>query len=250
MRRILLIDLFLLAVCLVLGYTLGLTWMNGARWEAEVSLPEVASSGEGGEELPPLAERRTAELEVYKVIGSKNIFRPERKEWTPPPPKPKPKEKPKPKPAAAQPEPTPLPKPVLLGVILSGDKRIAIMQGHRREEVQFKHPRLRSRRWRPRERIVQEPVGRYEVGDTISEAQIVEILEDKVVLERDGERFEVALGAETKAEPEKVRPRPVKRPFVLPSQPQAEMGIPGFKEEETQRPPRRRFPRRRFVPRR
>jgi hypothetical protein len=159
---------------------------------------------------------------AYDVIGRQNVFRPQRREWTPPPPPPaSPKPVPEVKKEPEPPTPPPLPDPAVMGIIVEENgERIAIMQGHRREEIAVRS----RRRGRIPVRIVADKVGTYHEGDTISEAVIVEIQEDKVIIERDGERIELALGnkAAERTRPSSARksrptPSPYKHPGVSPS---------------------------------
>ncbi len=179
-----------------------------------------------------------ASLASYDIIGKKNVFRPQRKEWTAPPPPKRVKrvKKVKSKPAPPPPDlPPPLPNPAVMGIIVEDDgTRIAIMQGHKREDVVVRSfsRRKTRRRQKPRSRIVADKIGTYHVGDSISEAVIVAIEPNKVVIERDGKEIELILGEKSSEDrsPPAIR-KSVKKPkaaspYLQPDFPIGEDAIP------------------------
>jgi hypothetical protein len=201
-KKPMLINSGLLIILGMLSYNLSQMWLsfyNPSGFDELAKKPEIT--------IPSADKNNTGEprrdsLKMYNVIGEKNVFLPQRQEWTPPPvvaapskPGPVPDKEPEP-----PPPPTPLPNPTLMGIIMEEDgEKIAIMQGHHREEVEARAttPSRFSRRIAPRaipDRIVADRIKNYHEGDTISEAVIVEIHEDKVILDRDGERIEILIG--------------------------------------------------------
>ncbi len=189
----------LISVCIIyLGVNLKQVWSTASNLKLEAVPPPAHKQNKPEKEDGKKVSKKIAAFSSYKIIGDKNMFRPERREWTappaPPPPPPLPVAKiVKPPPP---PPPPPLPEPTLLGIIIDEDSKIALMQGHTREEIvtpqrrTFRNPRFRAPK---RYNIKQEPMGRYHVGDTISEANIIKILNDRVVLERDGAVFQILL---------------------------------------------------------
>lgn len=150
----------------------------------------------------------------YSPIVEKNLFRPEREEWQPPPP---PEEEEVDLQQSSQypqfpgnPQQQEIKKPELYGVIIIGDSRkYAIMQGWKRGEPKERTRKVRVGNGQIREvplppvpgKLEQENVDAYRVGDYVSEAQVVEIMPEKVIMEdEDGMRYELLLREPTKLE--------------------------------------------------
>ncbi|MGA1871656.1 MAG: hypothetical protein ACMUJM_24270 [bacterium] len=92
-----------------------------------------------------------------------------------------------------------LPIPTLSGIVIIGNnKKYAFMQGHRREEVKT-HTKINNKtgaRETPRIarfQIQQDKLKSYHIGDKISEYQIIDILDDMVILEKNGMTKELLL---------------------------------------------------------
>ncbi|MGA1866996.1 MAG: hypothetical protein ACMUJM_00465 [bacterium] len=137
----------------------------------------------------------------YALIADKDLFRPEREEWYPPPP---------PEEMGEELEVSSsiygrgrnlqeLPKPTLSGIVIIGEnKKYAIMQGHVREEVEIPEnakgkSRIRRPPRQPRLRIKQDKAKPYHIGDEVSEYQIVDILANAVIIEKNGVKEELLL---------------------------------------------------------
>jgi hypothetical protein len=184
--------------------------INGVAQQPEVKENLLHNEKKGAPQL--------ASLSSYDVIGKQNVFRPERREWKPPPSPPPASKKPAPR-ARKEPEPLappPLPDPALMGIILEEDgEKLAIMQGHRREKavVATRRGRRGVRRNIP-DRIVADRVRTYHEGDTISEGVILEIQEDKVIIEKEGRKIEIAIG--NKSSEKVVAPSPKKKKSSYP----------------------------------
>jgi len=170
--------------------------------------------GKGVNDWRPLLNVEKNSIEKYSTVSSKNLFRPDRKEWKPPPPPPpKPPEKKEEKEEeeeAPKPELPDLPSPFLYGIVIAGkDKRMAIMRGYKQPDVKplfAATPRFMGRvsisgvrRKIPRpvrkvRPILDKKSSVYGIGDYISGAKIVSIEKDLVTLERDnGTSIEVKL---------------------------------------------------------
>jgi hypothetical protein len=101
-------------------------------------------------------------------------------------------------------------RPELYGVIIIGDsKKYAIMQGWTRGEPKERTRKIRLGNGQIREvpmppipgKLEKEKVDAYRIGDYISEAQIVEIMPEKVIMEEDdGMRYELLLREAAKLE--------------------------------------------------
>ncbi len=173
-----------------------ISYLKSRELSGIVNDAEIVEASVGGAEK---AKVKQVSLKDYAVIGKQNVFRPQRQEWTAPPPVPVKPKAPEVIPKDPEPlPPVPLPDPAVMGIILEEDgERIAIMQGHRREKVEISASSRRRRRRAPRQmpdRIVADRMKTYHEGDTISEAVILEIQENKVIIERDGEKIELVLG--------------------------------------------------------
>jgi len=175
---------------------------------------EVAQKPEGMVQKEDEPDYMPSSRMSYAPIVEKDLFRPEREEWQPPPP---PEEEeveekqssPYPQ-YPGQPPQAEIKKPTLHGVIIIGEsKKYAIMQGWTREEQKERTRKIPLGGGQFREiplpplpgQMKQDKINAYRVGDYISEAQLVDILPEKVVLEQeDGERYEILLREPTKLE--------------------------------------------------
>jgi len=213
-RKIFWINAGLCVIVLLLSYNLYQIWSQVAvdiksppgRVEEVQRAETPYSSEDDGPDYTPSSRMS------YAPIIEKDLFRPEREEWQPPPP---PEEEetevkqaaPFPQYPGQPPQPE-MKKPDLFGIIIIGEsKRYAIMQGWGREEQQERTRKIRLADGQIREvplpmmpgQLKQDKVNAYRIGDYISEAQLVEIQSDKVVMERDdGERYEILLREPTK----------------------------------------------------
>ena len=213
-RKIFLINAGLLVIVLLLSYNLYKIWSKVAvdiksppGPVQEMQRPDLSYSAEDvGPDYAPSSRMS------YAPIIERDLFRPEREEWQPPPP---PEEEetevkqaaPFPQYPGQPPQPE-MKKPDLFGIIIIGEsKRYAIMQGWGREEQQERTRKIRLADGQIREvplptlpgQLKQDKVTAYRIGDYISEAQLVDIQSDKVVLEKDdGERYEILLREPTK----------------------------------------------------
>ncbi len=195
MRKTFLLNLLFTIAIVYLALNLNQIWGPSPPPSLQIKALPQAQPAKVKKSAAKKAGKTVAALSSYKVIGQRNLFRPQRKEWTPPPPPPPPPRKPKkkePPPLPPPPPPDPLPEPTVLGIIIRKDDKVALMQGHKREEISSparrSSRRSSSKRYTTpkRYRIIQEPMGRYHVGDTISEGRIIKILRERVVLEREG----------------------------------------------------------------
>ncbi len=182
-KNVTLLNLLLFTLIGGLCYNLKQIWADFPL-QTDTLISEAAGSSQTDAwRLKERAKTRKPALREYAIVATANIFRPERTEWTPPPPPPPPPP-PKPKLLKKKPPealPPPLPDPQLMGIVIEENERMAIMRGHKREEIKLgKVSRRRSRRKLP-SRIVKEPIKSYRVGEEISDAKIVEILETKVI---------------------------------------------------------------------
>ncbi len=173
-----------------------LSYSKSREFSGPVKDTEIAEASTS--EVKSIKARRIS-LKDYAVIGKQNVFRPQRREWTAPPPVPVKSKPPAVIKKVLEPlPPAPLPDPAVMGIIMEEDgERIAIMQGHRREKIEVRMSSRSRRRGPPRripDRIVADKMKTYHEGDTISEAVILEIKEDTVVIEKDGEKIELRLG--------------------------------------------------------
>lgn len=155
-RLLLVLDLVLVLVAGTLAFRLHQTW------DSPLPLPSAkAPAVSGVSEVAREAPTPHPPLDAYTVVASRNLFNPARSEVQPAPP--------------AQARATPVtpaapPRPYLHGVVLRREGSLAYLED----------PRTRK-------------VYAYRVGDVIGEGQVLEILEDRVVIARAGERIEVLL---------------------------------------------------------
>ena len=205
------INLALVGVIVFIGWDATNTWLMELPLEEDT--PITAKQEEKKEEKTQPKKRK--HLRQYAMIGKKNLFRPERKEWkAPPPPPPAKPEPPAPPPEKVEPPPPPaLPNPTLDGIIiLSETNKIALMKGAHRESPPASTTPATKSRFRGRSRgrsasrrssrpgrVVTGKTNRYRIGDEISEMTIENIVDDRVVLRRkNGEKVEIFLRTEEK----------------------------------------------------
>ena len=173
------------------------------KWK--VLLPVARRNTSAKEVIPKENDAEKPALYTYDLIADKDLFRPERTEWVAPPPPPEPPPDQQPKVEIPQyPEERNRPgmkKPTLYGIIITKDKKSAIMKGSVREEPQKRTRKVRLGNGEVRDvplppgpgRITDDKTKTYHVGDEISESQIVDILPDRVVLSKNGEEYELLL---------------------------------------------------------
>lgn len=217
-RKIIWINIGLFVIVILLSYNLYTLW---SRIMVDIKSPSVqVNIAEGpdrimkAEEKEDIMDYRPSSRMSYSSVVEKDLFRPEREEWQPPPP---PEEEevelkqssPYPQFPGQRPQPE-MKEPTVLGIILIGEaKKYAIMQGWTREETEERTRKIRLGDGTIREvplpsipgKVTQDKIKAYRVGDYISEEQIVDILPEKVVLEKeDGERYDVLLREPAKLE--------------------------------------------------
>ena len=214
-RKIFWINIGLVVIVLLLSYNFYKIWS-----QVMVHIKTPSARIEVAQETESLVQEKADEpdympssLMSYSAIVEKDLFRPEREEWQPPPP---PEEEevevqqssPYPQYPGQPPQPE-MKEPNLFGIIIIGEsKKYAIMQGWTREEQ-----KERTRKIRVGNEIREVPlpslpgqlkednINAYRMGDYVSEAQVVDILPDKVIMEKeDGERYELLLREPTKLE--------------------------------------------------
>ncbi len=162
-----LIALFAIAILAMENYE---TWTRPLEVGSEKAVtkkPPAKTETPGGAPASKEAVAPTATVESYIQIASKNIFSPERKDF--------------PILMAADPskevkKPVVRPQAVLYGVTIAGDYKSASV----------------AITGRPLQRGERE-VNTYKVGDKIGEYQISKIVSDRLVLEAQGDQFEVLL---------------------------------------------------------
>lgn len=183
-RSLLFLDLILAVVAGALAFRLYQTWTTPLSLPSAKPAPPASRPAEVAPEAPPV---RPA-FETYAVVASRNLFSPDRSEAPPTPP------------AQAKATAPAAPRPYLHGVVVRLEGALAYLED----------PRTRK-------------VYAYKVGDLVADGRLVEILEDRVVITRAGERLEVLLrdpakpkAAPTAAPPAARRPPPVARPTPSP----------------------------------
>jgi len=177
-RLLLLLNVVLILVAGALAVRLYQTW-NSPR-----PLPSAKPPAAAGRSAEVAAETPAARLplDAYAVVAGRNVFSPDRTEVQPPAPPPQSKA------AAAR----PAPRPLLHGVVLQHEGSLAYLED----------PRTRR-------------VHGYQVGDLIGDGRVAEILADRVVISRAGERIEVLL-----RDPSKPKAPPTPTPAATPRAPQ------------------------------
>ncbi|MGA1863517.1 MAG: hypothetical protein ACMUHX_00485 [bacterium] len=238
-KKIFWINIGLFVIVLLLSYNLYKIWSQvitqikspPVQIEVEQKPEDIEQAKDEWPDYTPSSRMS------YTPIVEKDLFRPEREEWQPPPP---PEEEevelqqssPYPQYPGQPPQPE-MRKPTLHGVIIIGEsKKYAIMQGWTREEQTERTRKIPIGGGQFREvplpplpgQIKQDKINAYRIGDYISEAQVVDILPDKVVMEQeDGERYDILLREPAKLETWKN----ASSEGEMPGGPGAEFGQPG-----------------------
>ncbi|MGA1844432.1 MAG: hypothetical protein ACMUIS_07705 [bacterium] len=206
-RKIFWINVALVTIIILLSYNLYSIWSEVLSHEITLSTSQPRQEDiatvamEGGEPDYEPSSRMS-----YEPIIEKDLFRPEREEWQPPPP-PEEEEVQIQQTAAypgfpGQPPQQEIKKPNLYGVIIIGEDKYAIMQGWMREEQQERTRKIRLGNGQIREvplppipgKISKDKIEAYRIGDYVSEAQLVDIMPEKVIMEQEnGERYDLLL---------------------------------------------------------
>lgn len=215
-RKIFWINLGLFIIVLLLTYNIYIVW---SQVIAQIKSPPVKIEITKNVEVSIKTDKNKTDYMPssrmsYSPIVEKNLFRPEREEWQPPPP-PEEEEVDLQQTSAypqfpGNPQEQEIKRPELYGVIIIGDsKKYAIMQGWTRGEPKERTRKIRLGNGQIREvpmppipgKLEKEKVDAYRIGDYISEAQIVEIMPEKVIMEEeDGMRYELLLREPSKLE--------------------------------------------------
>ena len=210
-KRVLFINGMLLLFSLVLSYSLANMYISFRKYkngyiESVSNRAGVDKNNSSVNNISPKKEKLATPLVKkthidYSVIPKKSLFRPQRKEWTPPPP-PSPKKKAPPPPPKKK---RTIPLPQLFGTVIAGKTKIAIMQGYIREgDIPiFKEVIISGRKTRIplppiKGKLVKEKMKRYYVGDVISDVKIVDIKQDRVLVEDGKEIKEILLKGKAK----------------------------------------------------
>jgi hypothetical protein len=204
LKRMFWINLGLFIIVSLLSFNVYRVWLPIVKGRWKVSLPVSKRNVSAKETIPKEEEVDKPALYTYDLIADKDLFRPERTEWVPPPPpteatteQPKmqipqyPEERNKPG----------MKKPTLYGIMITKDKKSAIMKGSIREDPQKRSRKVRLGNGEVRDvplppgpgKITDDKAKTYHIGDEISESQIVDILPDRVVLSKNGEEYELLL---------------------------------------------------------
>lgn len=216
-KRIFWINLGLLIIVLLLGINVYQLWRSilSQNWKG-LTLVSAGNISEGSEPVSEPESPVIPGVYAYDVIADKDLFRPERTEWSPPPPESVDSEKKEPFPQAIPEMNQPLMKdPLLYGIMITGVKKSALMKGYVREDAKPKTRKVRLGNGEVREvplppqpgKVIEDKVKRYKIGDTVNESTIVDILPDKVILNRKGEEYEIFLRDNTR-QAEKNQPMP------------------------------------------
>jgi hypothetical protein len=158
-RLLLLIDGLLLIGAVLFGVRLYETW--SARPPA--SLPDATTPTAGNAPPAPPAVATQPPLTAYATIAERNLFSATRTEAPPEPPRPAP--------GTGTPPAPPAPRPRLHGIVI-------LPEGRGRAYL---------------EDVQRRRVHAYAVGDQVGDARLEQIKNDRVVLRRGGETFEVLL---------------------------------------------------------
>lgn len=166
-RLVIALDAVLLVVVAYLSFALHGAWTAPERPAsvppAQAGSPATPDAVSGPPAPPP-------PLQTFAVVADRNLFNPNRVETSPEPPKPAGR------PAAATP---PAPKPRLYGIVVLPDgKSRAYLEDAQRKKV----------------------FG-FSVGDSVAESRLEQIKNDRVVLRRGSEVYEVLLRDPTKPKP-------------------------------------------------
>jgi hypothetical protein len=157
-RLLLVVDALLLVVAAFLGMRLYEAWAARPATVATEPAPPAAAEVAA----PPAPVAPGPPLTAFGVVAERNLFSPTRTETAP--------EAPRSGPGSAAAAP-PAPKPRLYGVVI-------LAEGRDRAYL---------------EDVQRRRVFAYSVGDTVGDARLEQIKNDRVVLRRGGETFEVLL---------------------------------------------------------
>jgi hypothetical protein len=212
-RKIFWINVGLFIIIILLAYNLHTIW---SQVLTQIKTPptkinftrKVEASVRVDEDEP---DYTPASRMSYSPIVEKDLFRPQREEWQPPPPPEEEEVDLKQSPQyPGQVKEQKIRKPELYGIIIIGEsKSYAIMQGWKRGEAKERTRKVRLGNGQIREvplppipgKLEKKNVEAYRIGEYVSEAQVVEILPDKVIMEEeDGMRYELLLREPTKLE--------------------------------------------------
>lgn len=226
--KLTLVNLILTGIAGFLSYEVHQTWvappvkpgieMNEERKDLSSESPsEEFSDSELSRNKKILSSRPRPmpSMKEYQVIGQKNLFRPDRKEWVPPP--------------STTDEKSPLIPSTnftLYGVVTMPDgSKMALLSesalpSSRARRASFRNRRKRQprkkRQVRSKTRLQPSPTQKVRVNDMIGGYRVAEILHDKVILSGKGQKTEVLL-----RDPENPKNRPrapavVKKPASPP----------------------------------
>jgi hypothetical protein len=157
-RLLLLADGLLLVAAAFLGVRLYEVWTSRSVTDPRETPPAVAVEAPA----PKTATQARPALTEFAGVAERNLFSPTRTETPPEPVRPA---------AGSSPPPPPAPKPKLYGIVL-------LSQGGGRAYLEDAQKR----------RVLA-----YSVGDLVGDARLEQIRNDRVVLRRGGETFEVLL---------------------------------------------------------
>jgi len=199
-RRIFWINLGLFAIVLLLGMNVYKTWFSVIKKEWKAPVFVSAENISENEVMFGEEEASKPALYTYDVIADKNLFRPERTEWIPPAPDEEESKK-KEKSKSTKRNQKALKEPILYGIMIRREKKSALMKGSIREEAKERFREVRLGNGQVRKvplpsrpgRVVPDKVRTYHVGDEINESIVVDILQDRVVLSKNDEEYEILL---------------------------------------------------------
>lgn len=227
-RRLALLNLLLLGMSTLLAYQIREVWnspppnfsilkqkpSSGNGPKGKVPPNPNNSPHKGNNEKDPKKPSPAAGLspaEAYQVVGQANLFRPDRKEWVPPPPPP-------PLPAAVVPPRPALPPASsfrLYGTLNMPDgSAVALMEGPSGVAPSNPSPsfgrRFPSTPMPTTGRSEPGRAKRYRINDLIGGYRIVDIRNDRVMMEGDGLKAEVLL-----RDPSTPKQRPAAPPQLM-----------------------------------
>ncbi len=199
-RRIFWINLGLFAIVFLLGLNVYKTWFSVIKGEWKEPVFVSAENIPENEAMFGEEKASKSALYTYDVIADKNLFRPERTEWLPPPPDEEESKK-KEKSKSTKSNQKALKEPILYGIMIRRDKKSALMKGSIREKAKERFREVRLGNGQVRKvplpsrpgRVVPDKVRTYHVGDEINESIVVDILQDRVILSKNDEEYEILL---------------------------------------------------------
>ncbi len=201
-KRIFWINLGLLIIIFLLSLNVYKVWNSIIRKEWLNSFSVSAQNIIEEEILFDDEEPQLAPLYTYDLIADKNLFRPERAEWFPPAPDEDEEEKnEKSTKTKRTKNKTAMKEPILYGIIITSNKKSAMMKGSIRGEPQKITRKKRMKDGSVIDVPVREVAGKitpgkvktYHVGDEINESIVLDILPDRVVLSKNNEEYEIIL---------------------------------------------------------